>query len=236
MILCPLVSVFKSRWYFFNSEKCFTLVSNMQILRFNLIMYNSHNWAASSTLISPDAIILYRALTCSSVAHRFSCRSPTFCSIVALYGSTLGTYDGIELISPEGSTEGTTGGNLETLLLGAWIGYLDGLELGTNVGNELGLYYGKVLGTTLGALGELSLGTYDYKVLIYLEGSTEGIAQGNFEGLLIGNWLGSLDELGIDTDDGNALWLWYGKTIGTTLGDMYGLPLGTYDFTELVWP
>ena len=51
-----------------------------------------------------------------------------------MYVFTLDTYDGIYLGSPEGSTSGTTYGNLEVLLLGDWLGSLFGLELVTNVG------------------------------------------------------------------------------------------------------
>ena len=57
---------FKSKRDFFSSENLFTLVSNMQISRFNLIIYNSRNWAASYNLISPDARIFFRDLTCST--------------------------------------------------------------------------------------------------------------------------------------------------------------------------
>ena len=66
------------------------------------------------------------------------------------------------------------------MLIGAWLGSLDGLELGINVVNELGLYDGKVIGTTLVDLYGLSLSTYDVTVLIYLVGSTEWIIEGNF--------------------------------------------------------
>ena len=64
-------------------------------------------------------------------------------------GCTLGTYDDTDLGSPEGSTEVTKVGNLEGLLLGDWLGYLDGLDPVTSVGNEIGLSDGKVLGRTL---------------------------------------------------------------------------------------
>ena len=82
----------------------------MQISRFNLIIYNSRNLAASYTLISPDAIIFFRALTCSSDVRLSYCRSLTYCSLGALDGFTLVTYDGTG--SPEGSTEVTVEGNL----------------------------------------------------------------------------------------------------------------------------
>ena len=80
------------------------LVSNMQISRFNLIIYNLCNLSASSTLISCYAIIFSRFLTCSICFRLYSCRSPTCCSLGALYGFTLGTYDYTEIGSPEGST------------------------------------------------------------------------------------------------------------------------------------
>ena len=72
------------------------------------------------------------------------------------------------------------------ILLGALLGYIDGLELDTNIGNELGLSDWKVIGTTLGSLNGLSLGTYDIIVIRSLEGSTKRIVKGKFEGLLLG--------------------------------------------------
>ena len=58
-------------WFLFLSirEICFplnffTLLPNMQISRFSLIIYNPQNWSASSTLISPDEITPSRDLTC----------------------------------------------------------------------------------------------------------------------------------------------------------------------------
>ena len=82
------------------------------------MVYNFCNCASSSTLISPDAILFYRALTCSSVVQIFSCRYQTCFSLEDRDGFTIGTYDSTELGSPEGSTEITTGVNLEGLLLG----------------------------------------------------------------------------------------------------------------------
>ena len=82
---------------FIFSEKEFTLVSNIQISRFNLIIYNFCNWSASSTLISHYTIIFYRSLTCSSVVRLYSCRFPTCCSLGDLNGFTLVTYYGTEL-------------------------------------------------------------------------------------------------------------------------------------------
>ena len=139
----------------------------MQISRFNLIIYNSCKWSASSNLISPDAKISYRALNCSRFVCFYSCRDPTYCTLGALYGFTLGTYTGTYLGSQEGSTEGTTGGNLEGLLLGDWLKYLDGIELDKNVGNELRFYDGKVLGTTLGSLDGISLMAWYYYFSVY---------------------------------------------------------------------
>ena len=121
------------------------LVSNVQIPRFNLIIYNSCNWAASSTLIYTYVIISTRDLNCSSVVRLYSCKYPTCCSFGALDIFTLGTYDGTDLGSPEGSTEVTTGGNLEGLLIGDWIGYIDGIELVTDVGNEINYLMRKCL-------------------------------------------------------------------------------------------
>ena len=119
----------------------------MQILRFSLIVYESCNWETSSTLISPDAIIFSRALTFSSVVRVSYCRDPTYCSLGALDLFTLGTYDGTDIGSTEGSTQLTTGGNNEGLLLGYFLGYIN--KLGKKI-NELELSYGKFLGRTLG--------------------------------------------------------------------------------------
>ena len=82
---------------FLFSEKLFTLVSNMQISRFNLIIYNFCNWSASSTLIYRYAIISPRDLTCRSVFRVYSCRALTCCPCGALDGFTLGTYDATEI-------------------------------------------------------------------------------------------------------------------------------------------
>ena len=87
---------------FIFSEKLFTLVSNMQISRFNLIIYNFCNWSDSSTLISRYAIIFSRDLTCPSFVLLSSCRYPTCCSLGALDLFTLSTYDGTELGYLEG--------------------------------------------------------------------------------------------------------------------------------------
>ena len=105
-----------------------------------------------STLISPDSIISYRDLTCSSDVRLSFCRAPTCCSLGYLYVFTLGTYNCTYLGLLEGSTERTTCGNLDVLLLGGWLGSLYGIELGTNFGNYKVLSDGKVLGTTLGSL------------------------------------------------------------------------------------
>ena len=149
--------------------KLFTLVSNMQILRFSLIIYNSHNWEASYSWISPDEIISSRGLNCWSVFLIYSCIYLICCSFVSLDGFTLSTYDGTDLGSPEGSTEVTTGDNLEGLFLGDWIGLIYWINIGTTVGNNLGLSDGEVIDTTLRALGSLSLVTYYGKVLRSLE-------------------------------------------------------------------
>ena len=42
---------------------------------------------------------------------------------------TLGTYDGTEIGSPEGSNERTTSGNLEGLLIGDRLGSIYGIEI-----------------------------------------------------------------------------------------------------------
>ena len=68
-------------------------------------------------------MISSRDFTCSSVVLLSSCISPACCSLRALDGFTFSTYDGIELASLEGSTKGTTSGNLEVLLIGDWLGF-----------------------------------------------------------------------------------------------------------------
>ena len=47
-------------------------------------------------------------------------------------GSTLVTYDGAEVVSLYGSTDGTADIMFDGLLLGAILGSVDGLELGMN--------------------------------------------------------------------------------------------------------
>ena len=150
---------------FFLCKKWFTLASNMQISSFNLIIHNYRNWAASSALISPHAIIFSWTLICSSDIYLSSCISLTCCSLGALSGFIFGTYDGIYLVSLEVSTEWTTDGNLEGLLLGAWLLSLYVIELSTDVGNGIVLYDGKFIVTTLGDLYGISLVTYDGTVL-----------------------------------------------------------------------
>ena len=86
----------------FSSKKLFTLVFNMKISGFNLIIYNFCNWSYSSTLISCYAIIFSRALNCSISVFLSSCRVLNFCLLVALYGLRLGTYGGTELRYLEG--------------------------------------------------------------------------------------------------------------------------------------
>ena len=95
--------LFLSIYGIYFSEKLFKLVFNMQISRFNLIIYNFCKWSASSTLISHYAIIFSRALTYSSVVCLSSCINLTCSSIGSLYGFTLVTYDSTEL----GYLEGT---------------------------------------------------------------------------------------------------------------------------------
>ena len=81
--------------------------------------HNHCNCAASSTLISPDAIIFSRDLTGSSVVLVYFCRSLTCGLLGALDIFALITYDSTDLGSPEGSTEGTIYGSLDELLRGA---------------------------------------------------------------------------------------------------------------------
>ena len=133
----------------------FTLVSNMKIPCLNLIIYNSQNLVASSTLIYHYDMIFYSALTCSSVVRLSYCIYPTCCSLRALDIFTPATYDSTDLVSSYRYTEGTICGNLNSLLLGDWLGSIDGLELGTNVGNVFGLSDRKMIDRTLGDLIEI---------------------------------------------------------------------------------
>ena len=64
---------------------------------------NSHNWAASTNLISPSAIIFARGLICSSVVLPSSLIALTCFWLESMNGSTLGTYVVIDLWSPERS-------------------------------------------------------------------------------------------------------------------------------------
>ena len=105
-----------------------------------------------SALISPGAIIFSRESTCSSVVCLYSFIALACCSLGDLYGFTFCTYDVTDIGSPEISTQLITGGNLEGLLLGGLLGYLDGLDLGTNVCNELVFSDDTLLGITLGYL------------------------------------------------------------------------------------
>ena len=98
--------------------------------------------------------------------------------------------DSTDLGSPEVSTEGTTGGNLEVMLLGDWLVYLDRIELGTNVDNELGLSYGEVFGTILVNVDRITLGIYIGTYLGFLDGCLDGSNDGKLEGLLLGDSLG----------------------------------------------
>ena len=147
-----MVSVVKYIWALFYSGKLLTLVSNMKIQSFNLTIYNSCNWADSSTLIYPDVIMLSTYLTCLSAVRLNSCISPTCCSLGATDRFKLSTYDVTDLRSPEGPTEGNKGEHNVGLLLDDILGSLNGIELDTNIGNEIGLYNGKVIGITLGDL------------------------------------------------------------------------------------
>ena len=84
------------------------------------------------------------------------------------------TCDGIELWLSKCSNDWTIDGNFEGFLLGAWIGWVVGLELGKNGGSELGLWDGRLIGTILGAMDGLSLGICDGTLIGYLEGFIYG--------------------------------------------------------------
>ena len=63
-------------------------------------IYNFCNWAASSTLISPDTIIFSRDLTCSISVRLSSCIHLNCFSLGDPYGFTIVTYDGTYIVSP----------------------------------------------------------------------------------------------------------------------------------------
>ena len=60
-----------------------------------------------------SGVLPYSGIVCLS-----SCRSAACCSLGALDRFTLGTYDGTDLGSTEGSTERGTYGKVEGFLLG----------------------------------------------------------------------------------------------------------------------
>ena len=67
---------------------------------------------------------------------------------------SMGTYDGTEL----GSTDGTADGKFEFLLLSAPLGFLDVLEVGCTEGVKLWISDRRVLGTTLDTFDGTELG------------------------------------------------------------------------------
>ena len=73
-------------------------------------------------------------------------------TIVDMYGFSIGTYGDTRIGSLEVSTERSTGDNLEGLMIGDYLGYLDGIDIGTNVGCELGLSVRKYFTEHLGGL------------------------------------------------------------------------------------
>ena len=97
LIPSPLIYVLKVNMRFIFSELFFTLVSNIQISRFNIIIYNFCNWSASCNLIPRYTIIFSRDLTCSNFVCLSSCVSPTCCSLWNLDWFKLVTYDVTEL-------------------------------------------------------------------------------------------------------------------------------------------
>ena len=97
---------------------------------------------------------------------------------------SLGKYDGIQLVS----TNGTSDVEFEVLLLVDSPGYLDGLEIGCNEGTVIWLYEDRVLGTPLGTYDVTEVGlsqcssTSDWK----FEGAVDGIELGTNEGTKLG--------------------------------------------------
>ena len=65
------------------------------------------------------------------------------------------------IISLEVLTKVIADGKFEGLLLGAWLGSLDGLDIGTYDDNSLWFWNGKTLVTILGAMDGLPISTYD---------------------------------------------------------------------------
>ena len=124
----------------------------MQIPSLKLRIYKFHNWAASYTLIYPDATIFSMVVPLSSVICIYSYIVLICCSLEYLDGFTLCTYYDTKLLSLEGLTEIIADGNFEGLLLGDWLVSVVGLVIGFNKGAVIGSWYGKVLVTTLGDL------------------------------------------------------------------------------------
>ena len=78
-------------------------------------------------------------------------------SLWALYGISIGTYDGTVIRYLEGSTEVTAEGIIDGLLLGDWIVSVVGLAIDFNKGDVLVFWYGKVIVVTLWDLVGLQL-------------------------------------------------------------------------------
>ena len=77
-------------------------------------------------------------------------KDPTCCSLGALDGFTLSTYDDTDIGYLEGLTEVISEGNFDLLLLGDLLGSVVGLVIGFNKVTVLCYLCGKVLGTALG--------------------------------------------------------------------------------------
>ena len=75
-------------------------------------------------------------------------------TIGAMHIFSLGTYDGTEMVS----TDGTSDGKFEVLLIDASLVSLDGIEVVYTEGTELWLSDGIVIGTTLGIYDGTELG------------------------------------------------------------------------------
>ena len=108
---------------------------------------------------------------------RYAARSLT--KLETMDGISLCTYDGKVPRSSDGSTKINLEVNFEVLLIGAWIGSLDGMDLGTYDDNALRFWDGKLVGTELVAMDGFTLGTYDVTYLLLPEVPTEGATCGN---------------------------------------------------------
>ena len=135
-----------------------------------------------------------------------------------------------ELLLWECSTDWTTNDKFDGLLLGDWLGSVDGHSLDTNEGTELGSYSGKVPGKIIWASEEATLGTYEYTEKGLLECFTGGTEDGKFNGLLMWARLRLVYGIKLVTDKVTELGYSFVKRSAQYLDQF---PLGVYDGREL---